>query len=162
MNIPSGKQIVKNVALKKLDYANMLSDLIQKRFNGYLCLTINDKYNFEDSLLVFEDGAIKGAYSKFLNYEKEAFGDSAISIFLNNLKLEIGNIDVFSLTKEQTELILTFNEKMKTTPINDTKSLNKFVNSSYKENFMSKFMKQGSEDTKYSLFKQIGLGNLNI
>ncbi len=162
MNIPSGKQIVKNLTLKKLDYANMLSDLIQKKFNGYICLTVNDKYGFEDCIFVFEDGIIKGSYVKFLNYEKEAFGDSAVSIFLNNLKLELGNIDVFSLTKEQTELILTFNEKVKTTLIPDTKSLNKFVSSSYKENFMSKVMKQSSGDTKYDLFKQIGLGNLNI
>lgn len=162
MNIPSGKQIVKNLSLKKLDYASMLADLIQKKFNGYICLTVNDKYGFEDSLFVFEDGIIKGSHQNFLNYEKEVFGDEAIYFFINNLKLEFGNIDVFSLTKEQTELILTFNEKMKTSPIADTKSLNKFASSSYKENFMSKVMKHGSEDTKYDLFKQIGLGNLNI
>lgn len=161
MNIPTGKPLVKQVSLKKLNYNNMLSDLFVKKFNGYICLTIKDKYGFEDSFIVLEDGIVQGAYHKFLNYGKENFGDNALKLFMSSFNSSLGTLDVYSLTKEQAELILTFNEKIKNTPIKDIKTLNQYNNPKYKSDIIGT-LDQNTSDNKYDLFKQIGLGNIQI
>ena len=161
MNIPTGKPLIKQISLKKLNYNNMLFDLFSKKFNGYICLTIKDKYGYEDSFIVMEDGLIQGAYHKFLNQNKETFGDKAIKLFVNSLNSNLGSLDVYSLTKEQTELILTFNEKIKHNPIKDIKTLNQYNDPKYKDEIIENYEKN-TNDNKYDLFKKIGLGNIQI
>jgi len=160
MNIPTGKPVIKGMALKSLNYQNMIQDLITKRFNGYVCLTVQDKFGYEDSFIVFEDGIISGAFHSFLDKSKEDFGDIAIKLFMSCFASGIGTLDVFALTKEQAELILTFNEKIKTNPIKEVKYLNQFVNSKYRESFFDS--NNNVETNKYDLFKSIGLGNINV
>ncbi|PIU22642.1 MAG: hypothetical protein COT14_00055 [Candidatus Diapherotrites archaeon CG08_land_8_20_14_0_20_30_16] len=160
MNIPTGKPIIKNVALKNLNCQNMISDLSAKKFNGYICITIKDKFGYEDSFLVFQDGIIKGAYHTFLDKNKENFGDNAMKLFMSTLVVQFGTLDVYALTKEQTELILTFNEKIKTTPIKEYKYLSQFVTPKYREEIIG--TTEGENESKYDLFKKIGLGNINI
>lgn len=160
MNIPTGKPIIKNVALKNLNYSSMLSDLMAKKFNGYVCLSVKDKFGYEDSFLVLEEGIVKGAYHTFLDMQKDSFGDNAIKLFMSTILSKIGTLDVYSLTKEQAELILTFNEKIKNNPIKDIKYLNQFANSKYKNEIIN--INETQEETKYDLFKKIGLGNISI
>ena len=161
MNIPTGKPLIKQVSLKKLNYLNMLSDLLTKKFNGYICLTIKDKFGYEDTFIVLEDGIIQGAYHKFLDFNKETFGDNAIKLFMSSFSAKFGTLDVYTLTKEQSELILTFNEKIKNVPIKDIKILNQYCDSKYREEIIN-ITNQGNDDTKYDLFKRIGLGNIDI
>ena len=161
MNIPTGKPVIKLLTLKNLNHNNMLLDLIKKKFNGYVCITVKDKYGYEDSFIVFEDGFIKGAYHRFLDKSKDSFGDNALKLFMSSFSSKLGTIDVYSLTKEQAELILTFNEKIKNKPTNDIKFLNQFNNFKYKEEILGN-SSENKKETKYDLFKRIGLGNVNI
>lgn len=160
MNIPSGKPIAKGIALKNLNYNNMLLDLMQKKFNGYVCLTVKDKFGYEDSFVIFKEGVILGAYHNFFDVNKESFGEMAIKLFMSCFTAKFGTLEVYALTKEQCELILTFNEKIKNQPIKDIKYLNQFVNPKYRENIVETPIKK--EDSKYDLFKKIGLGNLSV
>jgi hypothetical protein len=161
MNIPTGKPIIKGLALKNLNYQNMIQDLITKRFNGYICLTAKDQFGYEDTFIVFEDGIISGAYHNFLDKVKENFGDIAIKLFMSAFTAKFGTLDVYALTKEQVELILTFNEKIKNMPVKDIKYLNQFVNSKYREEIIGSNA-SNVEETKYDLFKKIGLGNISV
>lgn len=162
MNIPQGKPILKNTALKGINYQNMLTDLINKKFNGYICITIKDIFGIEDSVIILEDGIIKGAYHNFIDKSKDIFGDDALKIFMSNITANIGTIEIYSLSKEQTELVLTFNDKLKTYPIKDMKILNQYSNLKVKYNLNLEENKESNVETKYDLFKKIGLGNINI
>jgi hypothetical protein len=158
MNIPQGKPIIKNVSTLKLNYESMLNDLIIKKFNGYVCLTLNDKLGYEDGFIVFQNGIILGAYYNLLDKNKEFYSENAIRFFVKGLKSNFGALDVYTLTKEQTELLLTFNEKIRNKPINSIKYLNEFTpNNSNEELFVEE-----KEENKYDLFKKIGLGNIKI
>jgi len=161
MNIPTGKPIIKGLALKNLNYQSMIQDLITKKFNGYICLTAKDNFGYEDTFIVFQEGVVSGAFHSFLDKAKENFGDNAIKLFMSCFTLKLGTLDVYALTKEQTELILTFNEKIKNMPIKDIKYLNQFVNSKYRDEIIGN-SNINVEETKYDLFKRIGLGNINV
>jgi len=160
MNIPTGKQVIKGVPLKNLKYENMLLDLCSKNFNGYICLTAKDNAGYEDSFIVFEDGKIMGAYHNFLDKKKDSFGEDALKRFMSSFDSSFGVIDVYALTKEQAELILTFNEKLRISPTKDIKYLNQLKNPKYREEVFGD--KNTNEITKYDLFKRIGLGNISI
>ncbi len=160
MNITQGVPVSKNLNLKKVNYEVMFTDLFNKKFYGYICLTTFDNLGYDDDIIILQNGFIVGAYHQSLNQKKEFFGDNAIPLFFNNLTNEYGCLDIFSLTKEQTELILTFNEKMKNKPIKDIKYLNQFMNNKYKEQIFNN--KPIKEESKYDLFKKIGLGNIKI
>lgn len=157
MNIPQGKSIIKNTSTLKLNYESMLNDLILKKFNGYVCLTVKDKLGFEDGFLVFQEGNIKGGFYKLLDKNKDYYSENAIKFFMSSIK-NPGAIDVYSLTKEQTELLLTFNEKIRNKPINSIKYLKEFSTNNNKEEL---FVEE-KEENKYDLFKKIGLGNIKI
>lgn len=157
MNIPEGKAIAKNLTTLKLNSDSMLNDLFLKKFNGYVCLTINEKNGYEDGFIVFQEGSILGSYYMFLDKKKEFYSTNALSLFVNNLKY-LGNIDIYSLTKEQTELLLTFNEKIRTKAINSIKYLKELTTNNYKEEL---FVEE-KEENKYDLFKKIGLRNIKI
>jgi hypothetical protein len=157
MNIPEGKPIVKNLSTLKLNYESMLNDLFLKKFSGYVCLTINQNKGYEDGFIVFQDGILQGAYYTLLDKNKEYYSEKALAFFMKGIKI-LGNLDIYSLTKEQVELLLTFNEKIRNKPINSIKYLNDFSNN----NITEELFVEEKDENKYDLFKKIGLGNIKI
>jgi hypothetical protein len=162
MNIPSGKQIISKLETKDLNSKNMIRDLMNKKFSGYITVTINQQFGFEDGLLIFSNGIIKGAHYVLLKENNEIFGEDAIKLILNALGAKYGTLDVYQLTKEQVELMLTFNEKTKVTDIADISKIEQFFVNDYNTNITAKYSSQKQEDSKYDIFKKIGLGNIRI
>lgn len=157
MNIPEGTPIAKNLSTLKLNSESMLNDLFLKKFSGYVCLTINQNKSYEDGFIVFQDGILKGSYYTFLEKNKDYYGDNALAFFMRGIKV-LGTLDIYSLTKEQVELLLTFNEKIRIKPINSIKYLNDFTNNNITEELVVK----EKEENKFDLFKKIGLKNIRI
>jgi len=161
MNIPSGKQIVSKLNIREIDAKTMLSDLLRKKFNGYICITVNGSAGFEDGILILELGAIKGCHYKLLQNNKNYYAESALKLFLNSYGAEFGTIDVYGLTKEQVDLILTFNEKVKIKDITDINSIADLFVSHYNSDLtLNKDVKKSV--SKYDLLKSIGLGNTGL
>ena len=160
MNIPVGSLVVGKLSSKSIDAKKMLQDLINKSFNGYISITTLEENGFEDGMIVFEDGIIKGASHNFLFKNKSKFGQDALSFILNIFASNYGTIDIFKLTKEQVELILTFNEQIKTQTIKNLSNINNLFKTKYDSSLLG--IKQNDEKSKYDLFKQIGLGNVKI
>ena len=159
MNIPVGENVVSGLPVKEIDPKEMLSDLISKSFNGYVAITIFTDKGYEDGIIIFESGSIVGSYYKHLVLEKEFFGMNGLKYVLNMFGAEYGVIDVFKLSKEQVELLLTFNERVKTKSIKNLSDIKDFFVSKYNPNL---FEEKTEEVSKYDLFKKIGLGSLKI
>lgn len=162
MNIPSGKQLATKLTLKDINAKNMIVDLISKKFNGYVSITITENFGFEDGLLIFSQGNISGAHYVLLHENKEIFGEDALKLFFNALGANFGTLDVYQLTKEQVELMLTFNEKTKINNIFDMKKIDSLFVKNYNADAVAKYSTQIQESSKFDLFKKIGLGNIRI
>ena len=160
MNIPSGEEVVKNLEVKGIKTSSMIKDLNNKKFNGYVSITIREKFGFEDGVIIFKDGEISGSYYNFLLKNKELYGKDAFTFVMNAFGAEFGSLDVNKLSKEQVELMLTFNEKSKFEL--KLKDLQKKIKTKYDENLVSQEIGIDVKDEKYELFKKIGLGNLGI
>jgi hypothetical protein len=160
VNIPSGEEVVKNLEVKGIKTSSMIKDLNNKKFNGYVSITIREKFGFEDGVIIFKDGEISGSYYNFLLKNKELYGKDAFTFVMNAFGAEFGSLDVNKLSKEQVELMLTFNEKSKFEL--KLKDLQKKIKTKYDENLVSQEIGIDVKDEKYELFKKIGLGNLGI
>jgi len=161
MNIPSGKQVVSELATSGVDPKKMLGDLMKKNFNGYVSVTCKERFGFEDGFVILENGVIKGSYYKMLKNQKDAFGKDALALLLNAFGSGFGTIDIFMLTKEQVDLMLTFNEKVKF-EASDLSKIKDLFKNKYDPNLLGNYIEVQETTSKYDLFKKIGLGNIKI
>jgi len=113
MNLPVLNPIVKNVPLEKILPDKLFLDLFEKKFEGYIYLTINGKYGFEESIIIFSKGRIEGLIFLINGYDVELFGKDAVNFCLNCFGAKYGILNLFSLTEDQIKLVLLFNEKMR-------------------------------------------------
>jgi len=162
VNIPSGKQIVTKLTIKDINAKSMLKDLLAKKFNGYITITINEKFGFEDGIIIVSQGFIKGAHYLLLKENKDIFGEDAFRLSLNAFAAKNGTVDVYQITREQVDLMLTFNEKTKIPEIADITKIDSLFPKSYNPEFVARFSDQKQESSKFELLKRIGLGNIRI
>jgi len=162
MNIPTGERVAETISVAKVDVRKVISDLQVKKFNGYVSVTAKMNYGFEDSALFFKQGSTIGSVHSFLSFEKAVYGDDAVSLFFNTFGAKFGCFDVFKLTSEQMELIMTFNDKILFRSTNPLKILDNYIKE-YKDSLVEKYIdKSDIGKDKYSLLKEIGLGNIGL
>lgn len=113
MNLPVTNPIVKNAPLNKIITEKLFLDLFDKKFTGYIYLTIEGKYCFEDSIILLNNGKIEGAIYIVDGFDIELLGKDAISFCFNCFGANNGKLNIFALTSDQIKLILLFNDKIK-------------------------------------------------
>jgi hypothetical protein len=134
MNLPVANPIVKNVPLDKIIPEKLFLDLYDKKFTGYVYLTIEGKFCFEESILILNNGKIDGAIYIIEGYDIELLGKDAISYCINCFGVTNGRLNIFSLTTDQIKLILLFNDKIKyTLAITKDKNIPGFKNIKYND-----------------------------
>ena len=161
MNIPAGERTVSDVEINKVDVRKILLDLSKKEFTGYIAVTCSANYGFEDSTVFFKKGEIIGAIYNLLAYKKIIYGELALSLFFNIFASKNGFFDVFKLPVEQMELIVTFNDRIQfKKSLSDKEIYGNYLNE-YKNSLVDKLVpKNEVKKDKYSLLKEIGLGNI--
>ncbi len=162
MNIPVGERVAENIDIKKVDVRKVISDLQSKNFSGYIAVTTKMNYGFEDSTLFFKQGSVMGCSHAFLAFDKIIYGEEGIRLFFNSFASQFGCFDVFRLTNEQMELIITFNDKILIKSANMQKIFDNYIKE-YKESLVEKYIdKSELSKDKYALLKEIGLGNIGL
>ncbi|HLD75533.1 MAG TPA: hypothetical protein VI874_00820, partial [Candidatus Norongarragalinales archaeon] len=61
MNLPSGKPLKTQVDIGTTDVLNVVRELREKRFTGYLALCIKGQKGLEEATLLFDNGKVIGS-----------------------------------------------------------------------------------------------------
>ena len=162
MNLPSGKTVERNLEVAKTDFAKKIAELMENEFNGYLVVTVEGYSGIEEGVLFIKKGGIVGASFEYPKFEVAVFGDAAAKQFFNALGSQHGVGDVCELSKQQLELIITFNEKTALVKEITQRDLKKLVQKEYTAEFAKKTLGKALErqESKYNIFKKVGLPEL--
>ena len=162
MNIPIGKLEIEQKSFAEEKPFDKLTNMVNTGFNGYIVSTIEGITGLEEGLLMVRDKEIVGAIFDALRVNKQLYGVKALRLVLNLLKAKKGVFDVNSLSKQQIDLIIAFNEKVHLSKTIDATLLAKLEPESYVKDLVSKELAVDltAVDTKYNLLKRIGLGSI--
>jgi hypothetical protein len=162
MDIPVGSLVEENIPLKETNLVQKLFALMQQGFNGYVVLTTEGRSGIEEGIVLLKNGAAVGAVYEYLKFKKSFFGDSALQQLLNAALAKAGVIDIGSLSKQQVELIIAFNEKIELGAPLGQKEIAKIMpqgyNASIVEKALGKELKK--KESKFDVFKKLGLGGV--
>ena len=148
MNFPVGTVAFKGEV--PLDLVGVSQKLFNKKFNGYLILTVRGHF-IEEGVLFFRDGEVTGAIAECLAIESTVKGSEALDYFFNQTKGN-GFYQCIELTRSQVDLITAFDEKLLAPKI-VLKDLPKMIPNA----FLPKFERM---DEKKSALDTYGLGEL--
>ncbi len=162
MNIPIGKIEAQHVSFSESAPYEKISQLMKSRFNGYVVATAEGVSGLEEGLLMINNAVIIGAVFDGLRVNKQLYGVSALRLVLNLLKANQGVFDVNRLSKQQIDLIMAFNEKIKLLKIVDNATLSKLQPKAYNPAVVSKelMVEEGSSKSKNNLLNKFGLGSI--
>ena len=108
MNFPVGSVLFKGDT--PFDLVSTYQKLFDKKFNGYLILTVKGHF-IEEGVLFFREGEINGAVVECLAIGSTFKGTEALDYFFNQTK-GLGYYQCVELTRSQVDLITAFDEKL--------------------------------------------------
>ena len=152
MNLPAGKIVEKGLKLSEKNVEKILSDLFTEIFSGYMIVTVEGLQGIEEGLLLFEKGSLKGAIFEELWSEKELLGEEALKRIANALASREGIAGINSLTKQQVDLIIAFQEKMALQKEYRLEDIKKMIP---KESTVKK--EEERKESRLDIFKSLGL-----
>lgn len=163
MDLPVGEVKEKNIVLKEIDIFKKISGLMQKDFSGYAVITIEGRSGVEEGAALVLKGELIGSIFEYLRFDRKVFGDSALLHFLNASRADFGIMDLVSLSRQQIDLIIAFNEKIELGKPVSPKDLQRLVPDSYNPKFAENFLGKELEkkESKFDVFKKIGLAEFS-
>ena len=106
MKLPSGSHVVR---LKGTFSFEELKKHIGKDFNGYIAFTAW-KERFIEGAVVIKSGKVVASHIEYFGKQEEKYsGEDAFSRLGDCFSSQYKVVDLFSIGKEQVEMILTFN-----------------------------------------------------
>jgi len=162
MNIPIGKVEEQQVPFSESEPFAKIAKLMASGFNGYMVATAEGCSGMEEGLLMISDAAIIGTVFDGLRVNKQLYGVSALRLVLNLLKAGRGVFDLNRLSKQQIDLIMAFNEKIKLTKPVGSETLSKLEPKAYDAGIVSKelVVEETTKESKGKLLKKFGLGSI--
>ena len=130
MNFPVGAIVGRGEI--PTDFIALASDLLEKKFNGYIIQSVKGKV-IEEGALFFRDGRLSACVIECLALKQLFKGKEALNYFLNQTKGK-GFFQIISLTRSQVDLIEAFDETIMLREIN-LKDLPKLIPLTYATNF---------------------------
>jgi hypothetical protein len=112
MDLPVGDFLETGIIVKDNIVRDKISALLETDFAGYAVVTIEGRSGIEEGILLIRQNIVIGAIFDYLRFAKEVFGDEAVTHFFNAAKADFAVMDIISLSKQQIELIIAFNEKI--------------------------------------------------
>ncbi|MFA6064600.1 MAG: hypothetical protein WCW44_01200 [archaeon] len=149
MNFPVGTVLFKGDV--PFDLFSTAQKLFDKKFNGYLILTVKGHF-IEEGVLFFREGEINGAIVECLSISSIIKGNDALEYFFNQTKGN-GYYQCVELTRSQIDLITAFDEKL----LAPTKIVLKDLPKIIPNTFLPKFERTSE---KKSALDAYGLGEL--
>lgn len=162
MNLPIGEITQQGVDSRKFDETKEINSLFDKLFSGYLVITIEGFGGVEEGIMIFKKGRIVGTIYEYMNYGITIFGESAIPQIFNSLAAEFGVIDVVSLTTDQVDLVIAFNDKIKLPIELGKRDVSKFFVKKFSPSYAAKVLSKVVEkqETTKTIFDKLGLSDL--
>lgn len=162
MQLVEGRVIEQALDIKKHDFSNRMIELIKKKFNGYVNLTIEGFDGLEEGVLIFREGKIIASSYEYLKYGIAVNGNPAIAQVFNASAAGNGVFDVIAFRATDAELTIAVHPKIRlnvNVSSGDIKKLthNKF-NTSYARKVLSMVMKSSSH--RGEIMKKLGLGEM--
>lgn len=162
MNIPIGKVVEERQSFSGNDPFAKTESLVKSGFNGYMAATIEGVTGLEEGVLLLRKNMVVGAVFDALRADKQLYGIKALRLVLNLLKSKKGIFDVNMLSKQQIDLIIAFNEKIRLPKELDRQMLSKLKPRSYNGQLVLKELAidLNARDSRYNLLKKLGLGSI--
>ncbi len=156
MKLAVGIKIDSGLDLSKISPKDYIKNLMEKKFNGYVCVTIHGKYGIEDGTIVFYEGKITCAEYIYLSFDKIYMGEDALKRFFNAM-YGYGILDCFSLTMHQAHLITIMYEENRLNEPFDIKKLEKEFPEKFDEKYEKMIVPQKTKDLTLEVRKRLGL-----
>ena len=162
MNIPVGTVEAEHLSFAETDPFRKAKQLMQSGFSGYLVANAEGFSGMEEGLLMFKESQVVGAVFDALRLNKQVYGVPALRLALGLLKVPKGIFDLNRLSRQQIDLIIAFNEKIRLPKPVDLAMLSKLEPKSYSPELVSQglSMEADSSDAKAKLLKKLGLGSI--
>ena len=162
MNLPVGEVLQQGIAVKEIDTKALTLSLLDKRFSGYLVVTIDGFDGIEEGVVLFKEGFMAGAFYNYDNFNISVFGNSAMQQAMNALVAERGIIDIVALSNQQIDLVIAFHDKVKITVAIDKRQLEKIFPKVFTQEFAKKVLGGvvKEAESRKSVFKRLGLSEL--
>ncbi|MDD5163675.1 MAG: DUF2226 domain-containing protein [Candidatus ainarchaeum sp.] len=112
MDLPVGEFLESGIIVKGNIVKEKVAALLETDFAGYVVITIEGRSGIEEGALLLQQNRAIGAIFDYLRFSKKVLGEEAVAHFFNAAKADFGVMDIISLTKQQIELIIAFNEKI--------------------------------------------------
>ena len=161
MEFPAGEVLEESIKINEINIEQVLKELIEQKFSGYLVVTIYGYTGIEEGLILFRDGITIGSFYEYNQINTVIEGDNALLESLNALKAKYGIMDINALSKQQAELIVTFKDAIKTKE-RSLQELKKMLPQKYSTDYSKKVLRETSETEKsrYEVMKALGLVEL--
>ncbi|MBI2598577.1 MAG: hypothetical protein HYW50_05295 [Candidatus Diapherotrites archaeon] len=162
MNLPSGEIVEENLDLKNIDISGLLKALVEKQFTGYVVDTIMGYAGVEEGALLFKRGELIGSFFEYTNFNIIVFGKDAVAQTFNSLAAPKGVVDIVSLSVQQADLVVAFNDRLKVTNVFKRNDLLGMIRRQYVTSFAQKTLSSvvGESESRKSVLKKFGLSEL--
>jgi len=162
MNIPVGKIEEQHVKFSEKEPFSRVRALLQSGFDGYLVATVEGVSGLEEGLVLLRGNEIVGSVFDALRINKQFYGASALRLVFNLLKSKRGIFDINALSRQQIDLIIAFNEKIRLPKPVGQGMLSKLEPTAYSPDFVSTELAVDldASDSRYNLLKKLGLGSI--
>jgi hypothetical protein len=159
MNLPMGNAIFKGKTLKENSFLSAIEELHKKAISGYLVLTSHSPSGMEEGVLLYRNGEITGSVFSFLKFNETLFSNDAARLLMNAAQSEYGVFDAITLSKQQAELVLAFNDKMAFEKLLSPKDLSKLAPKKYESSLVERYVgeKLKLEESRIDVLKRFGL-----
>lgn len=158
MKIAAGKPEEIGVNLKEIKSKDYINDMVNNKFNGYICITIGGKTGVEEGVLFFRNGKILLANYEYFKYNTEFKKEQAAPRVFNALASKTGVLDKFSVTDEQAKLIITLKEDELI-----GKEIKVQISNNFSEEFENEIIKKAIKErgiTKEDILRKYGIASL--
>jgi hypothetical protein len=162
LNFPVGTPREKNIRLDQKELATKLAGFSAESFTGCIALSAKAPFGIEDGILFFKEGLAAAASFEYSNYDIIVGGDKAMECFFNASAAKLGVFDIFELSKQQVDLIITLSAKIALSRQIRGKDLQPLLKEKYLLETAQSALGSAvqKEESKVQLLKKFGLGEI--
>jgi hypothetical protein len=162
MNLPVSEIVEQGKVTGEFKYKEITESSMEKEFSGYFIVTTDGFDGIEEGVLIFRRGYLVACLYEILNYGITVFGDTALRHALNSFLNPKGIVDIYGLTNQQVDLVAAFNDKIKLKRPVTKREVQRLYPGKFSAEMSKGLLKEvvSKRETKESLLKRLGLGNL--
>ena len=162
MNLQYGKPLKTGLDLASTDFVKLLSELLGRKFSGYVCVCVKGGQGIEEGTLFLDAtaGRIVGATYTYMKHGVTVNGKPAFERIMNATAAKQGVIDAYELDAEQVHLALAVNDDLIFVP--DLQQLRGIKVEKFSVFYEQEILKQAPapKQNAENLFKKFGISGL--